>query len=93
MFGTVKGQSKFIAVEDIQDPFLAKGWLEGEEEKKGPNGESHILSHVESLDNGWTATQIWGFQTVDGKRRYCRHIVVAKGAEKVEFRLVYDYLP
>lgn len=93
MFGHVKGQSKFVAPEDISDAFLAKGWLEDEAEKKGPNGESHVLSHVESLDNGWTATQIWGFQTIDGERRHARHIVVAKDGKRVEIRLVYDYLP
>jgi hypothetical protein len=93
MFGHVKGQSKYIAAEEVSDEFLKKGWLEGEEEKKGPNGESHILSYVESYDAGWTARQIWGFQTVEGERRYCRNIVVTKGAEKVEMRLVYDYLP
>ncbi|KAL1869313.1 hypothetical protein VTK73DRAFT_3180 [Phialemonium thermophilum] len=92
LFGHVRGRSRWIAASEIDDAFLAGGWLEGEEERGGPDGQTHILSYVESLDNGWTATQIWGFQTVDGERRYCRNIVVAKGSERVEMRLVYDYI-
>ncbi|KAK3939705.1 hypothetical protein QBC46DRAFT_290089 [Diplogelasinospora grovesii] len=84
LFGRVRGQSKWISGSEIQDDFLAKGWLEDE--------ETHILSYVESLDNGWTATQIWGFQMVEGIRKHCRQIVISKGDEAVEMRLVYDYL-
>ncbi|KAK0733938.1 hypothetical protein B0T26DRAFT_632739 [Lasiosphaeria miniovina] len=91
LFGTVRGQSKWIALPNIDDAFLAEGWLEGDEEKTGPGGESHVLSHVESVDNGWTATQIWGFKLVEGVRKYARNIVVAKGTERAELKLVYDY--
>lgn len=93
LFGSVRGQSKWMKPEEIQDPFLAsKDWFEGDEEKGGPNGETHVLSHVESVDNGWTATQIWGFQLVEGVRKHVRHIVIAKGSERVELKLVYDWL-
>ncbi|GJC80204.1 hypothetical protein ColLi_03042 [Colletotrichum liriopes] len=83
MFGTVRGQSKWMS------PGLARG----EAEATGPDGKSHIYSHVESIDNGWTATQIWGFQTIDGERRYARNVLVQKGGKRVEIRLVYDWLP
>lgn len=94
LFGLVRGQSKWIAPADIQDPHLAGAgaWLEGEAEAGGPNGETHVLSHVESVDNGWTATQIWGFQLVEGERKYVRHIVITKGTGRVELKLVYDFL-
>jgi hypothetical protein len=92
LFGRVKGRSSWIATADISDTFLKSDWLEGDEEKGGPNGETHLLSHVESYDNGWTATQIWGFKMVDGVRKYCRNIIIAKGDERVELALVYDYL-
>ncbi|KAL2270211.1 hypothetical protein VTJ83DRAFT_2395 [Remersonia thermophila] len=92
LFGHVKGQSKWINADEITDPFLKSGWLEGESEKGGPNGETHIISHVESYDNGWTATQIWGFKEIDGLRRHVRNVVIAKGSERVELQLVYDWL-
>ncbi|KAK3310642.1 uncharacterized protein B0T15DRAFT_44448 [Chaetomium strumarium] len=91
LFGHVKGQTKFVAAEEVQDEFLKSGWLEGDDEKGGPNGETHVLSYVESLDNGWTATQIWGFKIIEGVRKYCRNVVIAKGGERVELQLVYDY--
>jgi hypothetical protein len=93
LFGNVRGQSRWIAAEEIKDPFLAKGpWLEGDEEKAGPNGETHMLSYVESLDNGWTATQIWGFKIINGERKYVRNILIAKGDKRVELVMVYDYV-
>ncbi|KAM7206594.1 hypothetical protein V8F33_000237 [Rhypophila sp. PSN 637] len=92
LFGSVKGQSRWLNVEDIDDAYLKAGFLEGDEEKGGPNGEKHIISYVESLDRGWTATQIWGFKNIEGERKYVRNVVVAKGDERVEVQLVYDFV-
>ncbi|KAK0748263.1 hypothetical protein B0T21DRAFT_406788 [Apiosordaria backusii] len=93
LFGHVKGQSKWISAAEITDDFLKSGWIETDAEKGGPNGETHLLSHVESYDAGWTATQIWGFKECsDGQRRYARNVVIAKGSERVELQLYYDYL-
>ena len=46
---------------------------------------------AESLGNGWTADQVWGFEEVDGKRHYVRHVVARKGDDWKQARLVYDY--
>ncbi|KAL0938743.1 uncharacterized protein CTRU02_205353 [Colletotrichum truncatum] len=93
MFGSVRGQSKWMSPEEIEDEFLKTNWLEGEAEATGPDGKSHMYSHVESIDNGWTASQIWGFQTIKGERRYARNVLVQKDGKRVEIRLVYDWLP
>ncbi|KAH6847462.1 hypothetical protein B0I37DRAFT_145421 [Chaetomium sp. MPI-CAGE-AT-0009] len=92
LFGHVKGQTKFVRTEDVTDEFLKSGWLDADAEKTGPDGTQHVLSYVESLDSDWTATQIWGFKIIDDVRRYVRNVVIAKGAERVELQLVYDYL-
>lgn len=92
LFGTVKGQSRWIDIAEVDDAFLKAGFLEGDEEKGGPNGEKHILSHVENEERGWTASQIWGFKIVEGVRKYVRNVVVSKGAERVEIQLVYDWV-
>ncbi|KAK2005091.1 hypothetical protein LX36DRAFT_2560 [Colletotrichum falcatum] len=92
MFGSVRGQSMWMSLDEIEDEFLKKGWLGGEAEAVGPAGKGYIYSHVESIDNGWTATQVWGFQTIDGERRHARNILVQKGGKRVEIRLVYDWL-
>ncbi|KEZ46449.1 Uncharacterized protein SAPIO_CDS0776 [Scedosporium apiospermum] len=92
IFGSVRGQSRWISLEEVEDEFLKKGWTIDDAEEAGPEGKKHVLSHVESVDNGWTATQIWGFQEVKGERRYVRNIVIKKGDKRVDMRLVYDYL-
>ncbi|KAI2782355.1 hypothetical protein F4815DRAFT_443352 [Daldinia loculata] len=109
LFGRVRGRSRWIGSEElaahvgpdgearktgvVEDDFAARDWLEGEEEKGGPLGETHILNHVESLDAGWTALQVWGFQNVGGERRYVRNVVVAKDGTFVNFKMVYDWVP
>ncbi|KUI66264.1 hypothetical protein VM1G_01978 [Cytospora mali] len=89
LFGHVKGRTGWVAskaeIGDGTDAFLTDGWEEGQTE--------WIVSNVESLDRGWTVRQVWGFRDVNGERRYARNTVVAKGDERVELRLVYDYVP
>ncbi|ROT35454.1 hypothetical protein SODALDRAFT_328794 [Sodiomyces alkalinus F11] len=92
LFGNCRAYSAWRSLDEIEDAFLKKGWLVGEAEAKAPGGKTFLLSHVENVDYGWTATQIWGFQDVNGERRYARNIIVAKEDKKVEFRLVYDWL-
>lgn len=87
LFGAVKGQTRWVALDEVTDEFLRKDWLvEGE-------GKTLVLSYVESQGNGWTATQVWGFMTVEGERKYCRRVLVQKGGKRVELRFVYDYVP
>lgn len=73
---------KLTDVDD--DAFLKEGWEDLEAE--------HVQAYVESYDNGWTADQVWGFEVVDGERRHVRHIVVRKGSDWKQARLVYDWM-
>jgi hypothetical protein len=75
----------------VDDDFLKEDWLEGEEEKSGPEGEKHVQSFVDNSEKGWTAEQIWGFAVLDGARYYTRRITVKKGSEVLKVRLVYDW--
>jgi hypothetical protein len=70
---------------------LKDGWLEGEEENGGPNGERHVESFVNNEEKEWTAEQIWGFAIVDSQRYYTRRVVVKKGEEALNVRLVYNW--
>jgi len=93
LFGNVKGRSRWIHAAEVDDAFLAKGWEEGDAEAVGPDGETHLLSHAVSLDRDWTVKQIWGFQVVDGARRYARNIVATtETGDRAEIRLLYDYV-
>jgi len=96
VFGAVKGSSKWIKIADLKDDdtdeaFLKKGWTE----ETINDADGTVDSRVESIKNGWTAHQVWGFEDieVDGanQRRYVRHVVVKKGDKTIHARLVYDY--
>ena len=88
LFGDVKGKSRFTTIKDMPDSddkdFLTKGWLD-------EDGGIVIQAWAESETNGWTAEQIWGFKEVDGGRHYARHVVVRKGKDWKQARLVYDW--
>jgi hypothetical protein len=90
IFGKLSGKTRFIAADAIEDAFLKEGWLEGDEEKGGPAGETHIESAVVA-DAGWSASMIWGFADIDGERRYVRRVVVKKGSQELKARLVYEH--
>ncbi|RDA87964.1 hypothetical protein CP532_3457 [Ophiocordyceps camponoti-leonardi (nom. inval.)] len=86
VFGTVEGRSHWITVDEVDDAYLAGGWIF--------DGDDKTLLRAIAVNKtaGWTATQVWGFQMVDDERRYCRNVVIEKGDERVNFRIVYDYV-
>ncbi|KAL6906847.1 hypothetical protein GGI43DRAFT_395947 [Trichoderma evansii] len=84
LFGTVKGRSRWAKLEEVEDEFLKKGWeIEGDGQ--------FIVNSAKNEEKGWVADQVWGFQIVNGERRYCRNVVVTKGKERAQIRLVYDF--
>lgn len=97
IFGDVKGWSRFVPLADVasgdaaDDAFLRAGWA------AECAGEGRVAeSRVESVGNGWVATQVWGFEEVQvagkAERRYVRHVVVRRRKEGRRVRLVYDWL-
>ncbi|KAK0383171.1 hypothetical protein NLU13_9084 [Sarocladium strictum] len=86
LFGNVKGKSFWVGLDDVEDDFLKQGWL-----KEGDDEKFLFKSYVESLDNGWVASQIWGFQEVQGERRHVRKILVTKDSKRAAVTFVYDY--
>ncbi|KFH44515.1 hypothetical protein ACRE_047080 [Hapsidospora chrysogenum ATCC 11550] len=86
LFGKCRGKAKWLSIDEIDDEFLKSNW-----EVESPDSKEFLRSFVENPEAGWDATQIWGFQKIDGVRRYCRNIVVKKGDKRVAVRLVYDY--
>lgn len=92
LFGKVKGRTRWAAkaasggVEELpDDAFLRSNWEDGTEE--------WVFAYVESLDSTWTATQVWGFQVINGERRYARNVIVEKGKQRVEMKMIYDFVP
>ncbi|PHH65460.1 hypothetical protein CDD81_2240 [Ophiocordyceps australis] len=90
LFGTVMSRSSWTSLDKVDDEFLRKGWdVDQADTGKTPL----VLTSAENKDYGWTATQVWGFQTIDGERHYCRNVVFTKGQQRAEARLVYDWVP
>lgn len=106
VFGKLEGRSRWINADAISQPlpdyevtekeasFLSQGWIEDDSENGGPNGERHIDSFVRNKDKKWTARQIWGFQMIDGERRYVRKVVVKEigGSKEHYVTLIYDWI-
>jgi len=90
IFGALKGRSRWLGLDIVEDPFLKDGWLEGEEEASGPEGEKHMESYVVA-EKGWTGDQIWGFAIIDGQRYHTRRVVITKGDTVLKARLVYNF--
>jgi len=90
IFGAVKGHSKWIKLSALSDSNEDEKFLKSKWNQQTQEGDV-IESYAESLSNGWIARQIWGFQDVNGVRKYTRNIVVTKGSEARRATLHYDY--
>ncbi|EGE00299.1 hypothetical protein TMEN_2520 [Trichophyton mentagrophytes] len=82
------GVAKFFNGDVLADGSASDGWAVDESE----GSEPFLQSWVESVDNGWTAEQVWGFEVINGARYYTRRIVVAKNGVCSKVRLVYGYI-
>ncbi|KIW15424.1 hypothetical protein PV08_05470 [Exophiala spinifera] len=101
IFGHVRGKSRMFKTGEYQmegpgSPEDA-AFLQAEKLKDGKTDSTfldneHVQSWVKSVDGGnWIAEQIWGFEEVDGQRRYTRRVLVWKDGKEQRARLVYDY--
>lgn len=88
-FGELVGRSRYVDSKNLEEgygkedvEFLSSGW----------DAEPQFQSWVENEKNAWTANQVWGFQTIDGERRYVRKVAARKKGEVRTAVLVYDYM-
>lgn len=101
IFGSVRGKSRMFNTGEYQmegpgSPEDAT-FLQAEKLKDGKTDskfldDEHVQSWVKSVDGGnWIAEQNWGFEEINGERRYTRRVVVWKNGKQQRARLVYDY--
>lgn len=81
LFGKVKGRSEWLAAPVADEPYLNGNWEAGTSE--------WVHNVAESLDNGWIATQTWGFQVVNGERRHTRNVVIKKVRDALSQDVVF----
>ena len=65
---------------------LKNGWTQDVVE-----ADELIDALVESLNHGWVARLIWGFEEINGERRFVRRTVVTKGEQVRNLRMVFDF--
>lgn len=86
---------KFLQGEILADGSESEGFLVEDLGTEFGEGEGLWLQNfVVNQDDGygWTAEQAWGFETVEGERRYTRRIAVAKDGKYELVRFVYTFL-
>lgn len=84
LFGKITGRTQWVSLADLPSKWLATGWEE--------STTKVILMTTEHLDVGAVTYQANGIAVIGGARHYVRHIEVQKGTERVEAKLIYDYL-
>jgi len=93
LFGKVQGKTRWVTLAEIGDDYQKEGFLEGDEEKGGPDGQRHAEGYVINEKNKWDADQVWGFEIIGGARYYTRRVVVKRTDkdEVLKIRLVYNW--
>ncbi|OSD03562.1 hypothetical protein PYCCODRAFT_232115 [Trametes coccinea BRFM310] len=92
VFGAVLSKSKRVPLAEVEREWMKKDWLEESLE------DGQIIFTCAKADPSknkqkWSSEQTWGFELVNGEKRYTRHIFFEGPKDEIiEIRLVYDYL-
>ncbi|RDW59251.1 hypothetical protein BP5796_12175 [Coleophoma crateriformis] len=65
--------------------------LRGRSESYEADWEGDVIE-LSVEGEGWDSTQVWGFTTIEGCRRYARRSVVRKGDNTKVVQVVYDWV-
>lgn len=94
VFGPINSQSRRVTVDMLtkeeRDDFLKADWTD----ESKTDGLIEYLVASDSLRSGkkWVADQTWGFEEINGEKRYSRHVhFVGSKGEVQRAKLVYDY--
>ncbi|KAJ5086755.1 hypothetical protein NUU61_008062 [Penicillium alfredii] len=83
---------KFLRGEVLVDGSASDGFIVDDEGAEFGDGDGlWMQSFVRNEESGWTAEQIWGFELVEGERRYTRRVAVTKDGQVELARLVYTF--
>ncbi|KFY81291.1 hypothetical protein V500_11552 [Pseudogymnoascus sp. VKM F-4518 (FW-2643)] len=86
--------AKFLRGEILDQDRTSEGFLvEAPREDDAGEGEGlWVQLFVRNQVNGWTAEQVWGFETIENERRFVRRLVVAKEGKYQVARIVYKFV-
>ncbi|EXJ58791.1 hypothetical protein A1O7_06221 [Cladophialophora yegresii CBS 114405] len=102
IFGKCRHRARLVKISEyhLEGPGSAEdaAFLRGEKLKDGRTDsrfevDEVVQSWVESTGGGagWKCEQVWGFEVINGERRYTRRVVVWNAGKVVRTRIVYDY--
>ena len=84
IFGHVTVKTSFVPTAELDDDDLRQRLQTG-------GGDVVIREIVESKVNGWSTEGTWGFEQVEGERRFTRTSVTTTTGDQVVAKLVYDF--
>ena len=85
-FGEVRGRSKWVSLDEAKDMKGVEGQREDCDDGKV------ILAEGGKEDGSWDALRVWGFEEVEGERKWVQRVKVwNKSGEVVKARMVYDF--
>ncbi|OJT15812.1 hypothetical protein TRAPUB_3918 [Trametes pubescens] len=91
VFGNVLSKSRRVSLAEVDREWLKKEWLDDSLEN-GAIIFTCAKSDTEKSGTAWSSEQTWGFEQIDGEKRYARRVhFEGPGEEIIEVRLVYDY--
>jgi len=91
LFGSTLGRSRRLPLADVTDEYLNSGWLP--DVSRDGAIEAYAESDKEKNSYSWKSDMVWGFEDINGERRYTRKIrFTVPDGENITARLVYDYV-
>ena len=87
IFGTIAMHADYVKAGGIAEDELLGYEIEGTKDEE----KAAIREVAKSVYSGWETVTVWGFEEVQGERRYCKYCVTTKDEKTATARLVYDY--
>jgi hypothetical protein len=93
IFGAMSMRARYVSKEEVSKEATLGREIE-EPVIVGRDDGVHPVAIEErsgGVNTGWQTVATWGFEKVDGERRFCKYCITTKGDQRAEARLVYDY--
>jgi hypothetical protein len=91
IFGKSRSRHRRVKISSLKEDDLVEGLLKGGWTQDIFEGDELIDGIVESLNYGWVARLAYGFEDINGERRFVRRTIVTKGDQVRSLRMVFDF--
>lgn len=91
IFGKSRSRHRRVNISSLKEDDSVEGLLKGGWTQDVVEAGVLIDGIVESLDHGWVARLVCGFEDINGERRFVRRTIVTKGGQVRSLRMVFDF--